>query len=378
MSAPIHALDFLEKPCEGRAPGVCVVFGGELFLKRLVLKRLERWAAGVQDSSADGALMTAKFDGATAEWRDVVGELATVSLFGGGGRRVAVVEDASRFIEQCRDRLEQYVEKPRSTGVLILDVELWSSNMRLYKAITAHGMHVECRAPESGSSRSSYKEVDEGRVAKWLVAWGKSQYDIRLDADASRAMMELVGPEFGLLDSELAKLALFVAPGGKISAQLVRDVVGGWRVKTNWEMIDALADGDAAQALYQLDRLLHAGQEPIAIFGSIAWSLRRYAAATRIFVEAERRGRSISLQGALEQAGFKNWPEPNRLARAEQQLKQMGRERAGKIHRWLLETDLALKGSHAHADRARLVLEQLIVRMARSLGPRPAASGRRS
>jgi hypothetical protein len=51
------------------------------------------------------------------------------------------------------------------------------------------------------------------------------------------------------------------------------------------------------------------------------------------------------------------------------QLRQIGWQRAKQIYRWLLDADLALKGSSSSGDRARLVLEQLIVRLSKQLAP---------
>jgi DNA polymerase-3 subunit delta len=51
---------------------------------------------------------------------------------------------------------------------------------------------------------------------------------------------------------------------------------------------------------------------------------------------------------------------------------QLGRKRAGQLYRWLLELDLALKGSHSQDDRARWALEQLVLRMAKGAAAKPA------
>ncbi len=136
-------------------------------------------------------------------------------------------------------------------------------------------------------------------------------------------------------------------------------------------MIEAALEGNAREALVQLDRLLLAGEEPIALLAMMSGSLRRMAAATRIVQQAEAERRRPNLTQALQEAGVKN----NKfvLDKTTGQLRQIGRRRAGKIYRWLLEADLALKGSHSSGDRARLVLEQLIVRLSRQLVPQPAA-----
>ena len=79
-----------------------------------------------------------------------------------------------------------------------------------------------------------------------------------------------------------------------ITRELVEQTVGGWRAKTAWTMIEAALDGNAAGALVQLDRLLLAGEEPIALLAMMSGSLRRLAAATRIVEQAEAERRRIS------------------------------------------------------------------------------------
>lgn len=362
MSHTIHSFEYLDAPAKHPPTAVCVVFGDEPFLKRLALSQLRRDVLSEEDAPF------AAFDGKTAEWRDVVDELSTIALFG-GGKRLAIIDDGDDFVREHRARLEAYVEKPKVTGVLVLNVVTWQSNTKLYKALDACGLQIECRAPERAVG--TRKIPDEDRLAKWLTGWAKRQHHAKLLPAASHLLVELVGAELGLLDQGLAKLALFISPGGDITPELVRDIVGGWRTKTIWELLDAACGGQTVDALRELDRLLQAGEEPLALFGPISWSLRRFAAATRFIEQAERAGRKIPLTQALQQAGFKAWPK-DAMPKAEQQLKQLGRERAGQLYRWLLEADLALKGSHSTKDRARLVLEQLVVRLGK------AANSRRS
>jgi DNA polymerase-3 subunit delta len=195
-----------------------------------------------------------------------------------------------------------------------------------------------------------------------------------LGRDATDRLVDLVGWEIGILDQELAKLVLFAEPDQPVSEELVQRVVGGWRTRTIWEMIDAAADGDAATAMSQLDQLLQAGETSQGLFGLISWSLRRFAAAVRIAESGEASGSSA--ERVLTEAGFRNWPRPGTLARAERQWRQIGKKRAGMLYRWLLETDLALKGSHG--SRARWALELLILRLAEQQRDSSAPTGDRA
>ena len=352
MSAPVHAFDFLEKPGHAVRSGVCVLFGDEALLKRHALKTIVRQILGDDD---DVPFTT--FEGEQTPWRDVHDELSTVSLFSSGPRLV-VVEDADKFVSSFREELEDFASSA-SDGVLVLLVESWPGNTKLFKRVAESGLAIECRGPQV--QRGKKKVLDTRRLLKWLVHWAKSTHNVKLEAAAAEEMLELVGPELGLLDTDLAKLALFVEPGGSVNRQMVDDIVGGWRTKSIWDLVDAAAEGNAAEALAGIDRLLQMGEAPQALFGQIAWSLRRYAAATRLYQQGERSGRRISLDAALEQAGFRRFE----LKDAQQRLRQIGRNRAGELYRWLLDTDLALKGSHSQGDRARLKLERLLVRLAK-------------
>ena len=362
MPGTIHAFDYLRASQKHALSAVCVLFGDEPFLKRLARREIRR--AVLEDEDAPYGLL----EGDAIEWRDAMDELATRSLFGAGPRLV-VIQDADRFVTRHRARLEHYLDRPKTSGVLVLEVVVWQGNTRLYQLVHRRGLQIECRAPQKAIGKR--KVLDEGALKRWLIAWSATRHDAKLASSAAGMLLELVGPEFGLLDQELAKLALFAGPGGKITLEMVRDVVGGWQAKTIWDLLDAALSGEAAEALAQLDRLLQAGTAAAGLFGQISWSLRRFAAATRIFERAERQGRRIPLRRALEQAGFRDWPR-GAIEKAERQLRQLGRERAGQFYRWLFEADLAMKSTHSTPDRARFVLEQLLVRMAKALGKKPA------
>ncbi|HJN09353.1 MAG TPA: DNA polymerase III subunit delta [Pirellulaceae bacterium] len=356
MLNTLHVFEFLSQ-ADTMPAAVTVLFGDEPFLKRLALKQLVARLLGDDDDTP-----YTTFRG-TAEWRDVADELSTVSLFGGNRPRLAIVEEADPFVTRQRGQLETYVAKPKSNGILVLEVSTWAANTRLYKAVNKTGLQIECRAPQRAAGKS--KVLDEKQLCTWLTRWAKTQHDVKLESHAASSLLEVVGPELGLLDQELAKLALFAGSGGKITTEMVADVVGGWRAKTTWDLVDAAAEGDAGEALRQLERLLYSGEHPVALFGQIAWSLRRLAAATRIYQNAERSRRKMPLRDALIQAGIQHWNRKG-LEKAEKQLIQLGRHRAGQLYRWLLEADLALKGSHSTTHRARFVLERLILRMAKA------------
>lgn len=366
VSHTLHIFDFLAAT-DVVAPTVGVLFGDEPFLKQ---QGRERFKSVVLGDAADDTPVSV-FYGEETTWNDVAEEVATRSLFGGSGaKRFVIVRDADSFVTKYRGELESYVAQPRKSSTLLLEVDSWAGNTKLYKAVDQLGLQVDCRPPET--TRGKTKLLDEGRVHQWLVQWAKQQHAITLDAKGSHLLLELVGPVFGQLDQDLAKLALYVPRNGKVGAQLVQDIVGGWRAKTAFEMVDAAVEGDTAAALTQLERVLQSGEHPLAIFGPIAWSLRRYTVALRNLQAAGRQGKKTDLREALLSAGIRDWPQGS-LDAAERRVKHLGRERVGKLFRWLFEIDLALKGSHSHIDRARLALEELFLKFHTPAPPPPGA-----
>jgi DNA polymerase-3 subunit delta len=323
-----------------------------------VLKTLRRLVLG-----AGGEFSWSTFEGDAAELRDVHDALSTVSLFG-GERRLVIVEEADSFVSEHRTELEAYVERPAKGSVLLLEVKTWPANTRLAKAVAASGLAIECKSPT------------ESQIKRWLVGRATAEYGARLEAAAADALVEMLPPELGILEQELAKLSLLVGREGVIDASVVRENVGGWRTRTTWDLVDAAADGRAADALAQLHRLISAGEKPQALLPQIGHALRQLATATQLIETAESAGSRLTLRSALEQAGVP----PFKLTTAERQLRQLGRPRAKQLIGWLLAADLAMKGHNSADARARLELERLIVRLSAASSdrsrPTPATASR--
>ncbi len=343
MAAALHALDYLTAPAKHPAGPVCALAGDDAFLKRQVAGCVAAEVLG--GGGDDGDLSATSFDGTTATLSDMLDEVSTLAMFG-SGKRLVTVTQADDFVTRYRTELEDYVARPKSAAVLVLEVKSFPANTRLHKAVAAVGLVVDCSAPAAA------------RLTKWLTTWAKRQHRTELDLAAAELMVEMTGPELGLLDQELAKLAVSIPAGGRITPELVSQSVGTWRAKTAWDMLDAALAGNAREALVQLDRLLLAGENAVPILAQIGSNLRRLAAATRVILDGEAARRPVGLRSALEQAGVKGFV----IEKAERQLRQLGRHRGAQLHRWLLEADLDIKGDTSLPPR--MVLERLIVELA--------------
>ena len=166
--------------------------------------------------------------------------------------------------------------------MLVLEVKTWPSNTRLAKAVAA-----------SGLARSNASRRTSGKSKSWLIQRAKADHRVRLDAAAADALLELVPPELGILAQEVAKLALVAGDNRAIDvdarARKRRRLAG----THHWDMVDAAADGRAADALAQLDRLIAPAKSRTACCRKWLRRLRRFATATSLIEAAEADGRRL-------------------------------------------------------------------------------------
>ncbi|MBR4103793.1 MAG: DNA polymerase III subunit delta [Thermoguttaceae bacterium] len=335
----VAALDFLQSPEKYPIAPVCVVFGDEAFLRTEVFRTIRSLV--LPDDEADFSLT--RYDGAAVSFVDAIRETSTLAMFG-SGKRLVQIESADSFISQNRDKLETYFDEPAASGVLLLQPNSFPSNLRLYKKAVAKGLVVDCKA------------IPQKQIPGWLTRWTPKSCGAKISKDAAETLVELVGDDLGALDQEAKRLALLANPPGELTVELVQTQVGAWRQKKVWDMIDAALGGQTAEALRQLDKLLTAGEAPIAILAQAAATLRKLAAATELFVETEAAGAVPNMTTILDKVGVK----PFFRAKYAEQLKKLGRRRGERLAQALLEADVDLKGG-SRSD-PRLTLERFLVR----------------
>lgn len=329
----MDSLAFLERPSAKVLP-LYVVHGDEAFLKRQVLRAIKKSVLGPEpDESA-----ASTYPGDRADFAAVMDELASAPFF--SPRRLVVVDNADPFVTRFRPQLEKNLDRLPSTGTLVLDVKSWPSNTRLYKLVDSNAA-IACKA------------IPAFKLPQWCVQWAASQHKKQLANQAATLLVDLVGPDMGLLDQEILKLAIYVGGRAKIEAADVDKLVGNSREETTWKIFDAVAAGNAGEALTILGRLFDQGEEPMRLLGAFSSQLRRLAQTARLSEQG------LSLAAALDRAGVP----PFAAKGVEQQLRHLGRRRANRLYDWLLEVDVGLKGGSPLPPRT--LLEHLVVRLAR-------------
>jgi DNA polymerase-3 subunit delta len=335
ITVVMDALPFLARQSTSLQP-LYVLAGDEAFLKRLVLKRLRELALG--DEPDESAVSV--HAGESAVFASVWDELESLPFF--APKRVVMIEDADPFVSEYRGYLEKKIEAKAlpTSGLFVLVVKSWPANTRLAKMVDADSTIV-CKAPSAD------------KLARWACEWAAGQHQKKLSLPAGQLLVELVGPEMGLLDQEIFKLAVYVGDRATIGPEDVDRLVGNSREESTWKIFDLIGQGQTAAALRFLQRLLDQGDEPLRIVGAFSKQLRQLAQAARLTTL-----QGVNLTTALAAAGAP----PFAIKSAETQLRHLTRRRALKLYDWLLELNLDLRGNSPLDETA--LLERFILRLA--------------
>ncbi|MEO6435182.1 MAG: DNA polymerase III subunit delta [Tepidisphaeraceae bacterium] len=237
-----------------QAPAAAPVYalvGDDSFLQLQEMARIAQTIGGDAQRS--------DYDGESAQLADVLDDLRSYSMFGGGGKLV-IIRNADAFVIRFREPLEDYVAEPSDSGTLVLRLSSLPGNQRIHKLIAKQGRIIPCEPP---------KEV---ALAKWAMDHAKQAHGVMLAPDAAKLLAELVGSDLGRLDTEIAKLAIQAdggADGGKITADTVADNVTFTREREMWDLTNALAVGDATEALRRWRQLIQA--DPSSEFRAVTW-----------------------------------------------------------------------------------------------------------
>lgn len=208
----------------------------------------------------------------------------------------------SREAEERAARLEEYINDPSPTAVVVFECGSLDMRRRISKLLLRAAQVVDCGSIEN-----------EGAAEKWVRARA-AQENVPLEPAAVRALVERAGLDIGRLRAALERVSLYGMGQQSISAvDVAESVAAGPEAQADFGIAKAIWRDDAREALRELALATEAGAAPVLLLGQLR------AAAERL--------------------------SPNRVPAAITAV---------------LRTDLALKSS---AGEASVLLERLVVEL---------------
>ena len=317
--------------------GVVLILGEERFLAhRAIGETLARHAD----------LEVTRFNGKEVSTAQVLDEVRTPTLL--GGRRVAVVENASSlFDDGGLERLAAYAGSPVKGALLVLRTPKLDGRLKAAKALREAAKVVECRP------------MRPQEVEKWVGTHARSEFEMDVDYRAAKALREHIGEDLGLLHAALTRLQEQIAPRKRLEAGDIAESTEEQRSPIIYEAGSALEGADLKGALAAVaacfDDGMRVGDGTVAderALGPIVLSTLH-----KTYVKLVRYAMFCDNGLERREAALKAGTSPRAVHFFLQRASRHDRKRLVRRHRHFLEADRALKS----AGRPRQVLERLLV-----------------
>lgn len=196
------------------------------------------------------------------------GEAGTGSILGSARtlpflapRRVVLIRGVEELSREQQEELLAYLNDPCPTSCLVLAATRLDLRTRLAAALQKKGVLLRFDRLEADSLKES------------LVTAAK-EHGVRLQPEAISLLIALVGDDFRQLIYNVEKAALFVGEREEISAKDIEALVGETRVRSIFQLTDAVSSRNLDITLRCLTSLLESGEEPLAIIGMLARQIR--------------------------------------------------------------------------------------------------------
>lgn len=179
-------------------------------------------------------------------------------------RRFVLLKDADRIAIEPRTTLLNYLEKPSATTMLVVHAGNLDAKNLLRKGF------------ESSKTAWAIPFYPlEGRALSGWIRQQLQQDGYTVDNDALQYLSLRLDGDTMAAANELEKLQLFLGDNRQVGLNEVMAVVGETSQFSSFGLATAISNGEVAQALNILDRLLASGEEPLALMGIITRRIRQ-------------------------------------------------------------------------------------------------------
>jgi DNA polymerase-3 subunit delta len=207
----------------------------------------------------------------SASGEEAVAACNALGLFGGhGGGRLVIVESVERWRKADVDAVDAYLRNPVEGAVLALVALGPLRGSTLTTLAEQHGRVLDYNVPKANN------------LHRWVAAEFK-RLGVTADADAARALVELVGDDTVALSNEIEKLGAW-AGDEPIGRAEVEQLAAPAREAAAWALTDAWGTRDLPTLLEACELALEK-KEPFALAVGLASHVGRVRAAQAMAAE---------------------------------------------------------------------------------------------
>ncbi len=260
-------------------------------------------------------------------------------------KRVVIVEGLAAQLERGRSeagllaQLQEYLSRMPETTVLILRERAALPASHPLVVLAKKVGEVREFAPPRGRD-----------LSRWIVAQAGRE-ECEITPAAADLLASTAGSDPAVLRQEIAKLATYVGPQGRIDERLVTELASSGRIGQIFALVDAVGTRRRARALVELRRLLDAGEHPLYILSMVVRQFRMLL-QVKALPAGDRGPETVARVLKLH---------PYVAEKVADQSTSFGREELEQIYHRLVEADREVKTGRREAEVA---LELAVVEVA--------------
>ena len=327
--------DFHRKLQSGQIASIYLFEGAETYLRDQALKKLT-------EAAVDASVRDFNYAAISVAQGDLDEALALAKQFPMiSSRRMIVVTGFEAISDDDQlELLKNYLRNPVETSVLVFASDGLDNRRNILTML-----RKACEVV-------SFDSLDErGGAPNWIRDY-VTRAGCSIDQSSAAYLVGTVGVDLLRLSSELDKLIAFVGDKGRITQDEIDELVRHSREHSNFELTDAVVEGNRKKALSLLHRIFdNTSESPqslsLMILGAIASNYRKMLGAKELM---ERNSPNSEVAKLVGLPPFKVGQFNEQVRRVETSQILKGIER-------IAATDVALKTSMA---TPRLLLEFLI------------------
>ncbi len=322
----------------GKLPALLLLYGEEAYFVEEAVRLI--CDSAVPPESRD--FNFAVYQGRDFKAPELIDQARTFPVF--AERRLILLKDIQDASADQLDSLSDYLDDPVPETLLLIAGGKIDARRKFFKKLKQVGETIE------------FKRVYDNQLPS-LVRDMARERGVTFTAGSLQLFCKRVGTNLVEANGELEKLISYLGERNLVEEEDVTAVVSDTRVESVFDLTDALGEGEAAQALRLLSRLLDDGQAPLMVLAMLTRHFRQLW-KTRELVDRGTPQKDLArlvgispyfLKGLVRQSGYYRSADYRSLF-----------ER-------FLETDLALKSS---GSEPRAHLEKLVLEICQSGGAR--------
>ena len=183
-------------------------------------------------------------------FEQILDVLNTAAFF--RGRKFVVIENVQKLLKKDIQRLETYLLNPSEGSVMIM--------------LNAGALKKELKERVRGA-KQIVLDIREKDIPAWLQERTRLK-GFGISESTAAYLLGVVGPDLGMLSSELEKLML--AGSSKIEKKDIVEVVEGRRTYSTFALIDAIKARDTEKT-FKIYGVLKETEEPYSLLGALNW-----------------------------------------------------------------------------------------------------------